>query len=74
MRRAGRVITALAVAWLALLSLAAMLSSWLPLPDPLSIDLAAALSPPTPGHWLGFWRVSLPPRAPRCSSRSAPRF
>jgi peptide/nickel transport system permease protein len=53
MRKVGRSITALAIVWLVLLSLAAMLSSWLPLPDPLAIDLSVALSPPAPGHWLG---------------------
>lgn len=53
MPKSGRLSTTLAIAWLALLSLGAALSSWLPLPDPLAIDLTTALSPPTPEHWLG---------------------
>jgi len=53
MHKAARSLTVLAVLWLAILCLAALLSSWLPLPDPLAIDLTAALSPPAPGHWLG---------------------
>ncbi|ELY6244335.1 ABC transporter permease [Cronobacter universalis] len=40
-------------ALLAILILAALLSPWLPLPDPLQSDLAAVFQAPGPQHWLG---------------------
>ncbi|ELY3765938.1 ABC transporter permease, partial [Cronobacter sakazakii] len=40
-------------ALLAVLILAALLSPWLPLPDPLQSDLAAVFQAPGPQHWLG---------------------
>jgi peptide/nickel transport system permease protein len=42
-----------AVIWLAALGVAAFANALLPLPDPLEIDLAVALSPPTADHPLG---------------------
>lgn len=39
--------------WLAVLTVAAFASGALPLPDPLDLDLASALTPPNPDHWLG---------------------
>ncbi|STD07669.1 Glutathione transport system permease protein gsiD [Cronobacter universalis NCTC 9529] len=38
---------------MAVLILAALLSPWLPLPDPLQSDLAAVFQAPGPQHWLG---------------------
>lgn len=43
----------LALLWIALLAIAAFTSDALPLPDPLDLDLAVALMPPNPDHWLG---------------------
>jgi peptide/nickel transport system permease protein len=43
----------LALLWIALLAIAAFTSDALPLPDPLDLDLAVALTPPSPDHWLG---------------------
>ena len=43
----------LALLWIALLAIAAFTSDALPLPDPLDLDLAVALTPPGPDHLLG---------------------
>jgi peptide/nickel transport system permease protein len=43
----------LALLWLALLTAAAFASGALPLPDPLDLDLAVALTPPNLDHWMG---------------------
>jgi peptide/nickel transport system permease protein len=43
----------LALIWLALLAIAAFASDALPLPDPLDLDLASALAPPSVDHWMG---------------------
>ena len=53
MRNATRVLSFLAVGWVVLLALAVLFAAWLPLPDPLAVDLGAALAPPGPGHLLG---------------------
>lgn len=43
----------LPVAWLVLVVLAAVLSPWLPLPDPLEQDLMRMSEPPTNDRWFG---------------------
>jgi len=48
-----RVLAILASGWVALLTLSSIFSTWLPLPDPLAVDLGRALSPPGMGHWMG---------------------
>lgn len=53
MRKARHGITITSIIWLLLLSAGAFLSPWLPLSDPLAIDLAEAFSPPAQDHLLG---------------------
>src|SRR5689334_20611234 len=43
----------LSLIWLAMLTIAAFSSGLLPLPDPLDLDLASALTPPGVDHWMG---------------------
>jgi peptide/nickel transport system permease protein len=53
MRRMRRIAAIAALIWLAALSITAFSNALLPLPDPLEIDLAVALSPPTADHPMG---------------------
>ncbi|MFN8518692.1 MAG: ABC transporter permease [Chloroflexota bacterium] len=53
-RRSASVLFWLAIVWLTVVVLSAVLAPWLPLPDPLRSDVPARLAPPlTPGHPLG---------------------
>ena len=51
-RRIGGLFIAAAV-WIALLALAAIFASLLPLPDPTNIDMLGKRAPPSLEHWLG---------------------
>src|SRR5437016_5637433 len=43
----------LASGWLLLILVLAALASWLPIADPLRVDLSRALQPPGASNWLG---------------------
>jgi peptide/nickel transport system permease protein len=43
----------LAITWIATILIVAVFRQWLPLSDPLNVDLGAMLTPPGTRHWLG---------------------
>ena len=53
MRRFRNQLFILGMAWIATILIGAAVRPWLPLTDPLNVDLAATLSPPGAQHWMG---------------------
>ena len=51
--RRGRLVFWLAVAWIAIVALAAIAADWLPLTSPTDMDLLARRAGPSADHWLG---------------------
>lgn len=52
-RRRPRAVLFFSLSWLALLALVALTASWLPLPDPDTVDVGGKLADPSSAHWLG---------------------
>lgn len=53
MHRTRKRLFVLAIVWICTILIVAAFRPWLPLSDPLDVDLGAMLSPPGPHHWLG---------------------
>ncbi len=53
MHRAKKRPLVFAIVWIGAILIVAAFRQWLPLPDPLDVDLDAMLSPPGVHHWLG---------------------